>query len=165
MNARFNKIRLSAQQGAAAVEFALLASLYIFFMVSAIELGLLFFVNLTMQHAVRQGARYAVTGRSDFDPDQANQQRYRAIIAEMHRSSMGYFDPVVRNIVVSINGGAPVGYGKAASYTPGMFGGPGDIVVLRLDCEWQTIMPIWRANFAGGVYAFSVATTMRTESY
>jgi hypothetical protein len=169
MNARFRQKRLATQRGATVVEFALVATIYLYFVFCVIDLAYVFFINLTMQHAVRQGARYAVTGQSDLDPAQANQQRYRAIIAEMERSSMGYFDSAVDNIVITINGGPATSYGKSATYVPGMFGGPGDIVVFRLDCKWPTIMPIWRTDLSGDLYVFSyvfsVATAMRNEAY
>ncbi|WP_458576395.1 TadE/TadG family type IV pilus assembly protein [Aliamphritea spongicola] len=34
-----------------------------------IDFALYGFVKLTMQHAVREGARYAITGQVDLDPD------------------------------------------------------------------------------------------------
>ncbi len=151
--------------GIAIVEFAIVAILYLFVVLSIIELGLLFFMNLTMQHAVREGARYAVTGQVSLDPNASNQQRYLAIIQAMKSSSMGFFDRVLVDVVVTINNGTPITYGKPSNYVSGMFGGPGDIIVLRLDCSWPLMNPLWQSAFTGGKYVFSVAATMRNEAY
>lgn len=157
--------RPSWQRGATVVEFALVAALFIALVLSVAELGILFFVNLTMQHAVREGARYAVTGRSNLDPDKDYQQRYHAVVEAIRTNSMGYYDKVSPVIVVSLNDASPDSYTDPDSYNPGMFGGPGDIVVLRLDCTWPLLTPLWQGFFQDGKYAFSVAATMRNEKY
>jgi len=153
------------QRGASVVEFAIVAAICISLLLGIVELGLMYFVNLTMQFAVREGARYAITGQASLDPNAANQQRYRAIVQEIRNSSLGYFDPVVKSIVVTVNNGTPTGFDKSTSYVSGMFGGPGDIVVLRLDCSWSVMTPYLKLAFDGGAYDFSVAATMRNESY
>lgn len=72
--------------------------------------------------------------------------------------------------VISVNGvsRAPSGYDN------NMFGGSGAIVVLQLDCTWPVVTPAWRlmallnpsaSSNPPGQYAFSVATTMRNESF
>lgn len=51
------------EKGAALVEFALTAWLFFIVLFGIIEFSYLWWVNLTMQHAMREGARYAaVTG-------------------------------------------------------------------------------------------------------
>lgn len=157
--------RVARQGGAAVVEFALVASMFLALVLSVVELGQLFFVNLTMQHAVREGARYAVTGRANLDPHAGSQQRYQAVLKAIRDSAMGYYDKVSPVIVVSVNEASPSSYAGPDAYNPGMFGGPGDIVVLRLDCTWPLLTPIWQALFQDGKYAFSVAATMRNENY
>jgi hypothetical protein len=161
----FKKWQTRYQRGASVVEFAIVAAISLSLLLGIVELGLVYFVNLTMQYAVREGARYAITGQASLDPNTSNQQRYLAIVQEIKNSSLGYFDPVVKNIVVTVNNGAPTGYDKSAAYASGMFGGPGDIVVLRLDCSWTVMTPYLKLAFDGGEYAFSVAATMRNESY
>ena len=54
----------------------------------------MFWVNLTMQYAVREGARYSITGQSGLDPATLNKQRYLAVIQRIKDSSMGLY-PVV----------------------------------------------------------------------
>lgn len=148
------------QRGSAAVEMALVAPVVLLLLMGIIEFSLIFFSTLTMQYAVREGARYAITGRSDKDPATANQQRYKAVMQTIETNSMGIFKTV--NPTVSVNGKS---YASASVYSANMFGGPGDIVVLRLDCTWPITTPLISAFFPGGKYAFAVAATMQSEEY
>lgn len=150
--------RRNRERGASAVEFAIIAPLLVLLLTSIVELGVLFWANLTMQYAVREGARYAVTGRSDLDPNQSDQQRHLAVIEAIRSHSMGLFDRVQPRIN-SIRHDAP------NEYSAGMFGRAGHTFVLRLDCSWPIMMPILRPFFTDGVYRFSVAATMRNEAF
>lgn len=148
------------QGGSAAVEMAIIAPIALLLMLAIIEFSLIFFVTLSMQYAVREGARYAITGRVDKDPATANQQRYLAVVQAIKNSSMGMYASV--NPVISVNGTT---YATANAYSASMFGGPDDIVVLRLDCTWPLATPVIAAFFTGGKYKFAVAATMQNESY
>lgn len=148
------------QRGSAIVELALVLPLFLLLLFGVIDLGLSFWANLSMQHAVREGARYAVTGRNDLDPNASDQQRYRAILAQIKFSSMGVFDKV--SPVISVNN---TSYSSSASYNAGMFGGPGDIVVLKIDCAWPLATPLLRPFFSDGKFHFSVAATVRNEAF
>lgn len=152
-------------RGSATLEFALVAPVFLFVLMAAMEMGILFWVNLSMQHAVREGARYAVTGQKDLDPGQGGAQRYRAVLQAIQNTSMGLYRKVSPVISVGINGGAFQSYGDASLYSGGMFGGPGDVVVLRLDCTWPILTPLMQPFFDGGKYRFSVAATMRNEAF
>jgi Flp pilus assembly protein TadG len=48
-------------QGQTTLEFALIALVLIGLIFLIMDLGIMLFVSLTMQYAVREGARYAVT--------------------------------------------------------------------------------------------------------
>lgn len=162
--------RRQRQQGANLVEFALVAPIYFFLTLMTMELGILFWVNLTMQHAVREGARYAITGQSNLDPASPNKKRYLAVIQKIKDSSMGLYDKVNPTIVV--NGVAQ----NPGAYNDSMFGTTNTMVVLQLDCTWPVVTPAWRlmsllspgAGSTGptnGRYSFSVAATMRNEGF
>jgi hypothetical protein len=155
------------QAGAAVVEFAVVAAVFLVLLMAVVEFGIMLWVNLTMQHAVREGARYAVTGQSALDPNGSAPQRYRAIIEDIKDNSMGFYAQVNPVIAVAINGSSPTVYGDPKLYDAGMFGGPGDLVVLQLDCAWPILTPLIKPFFAasGGQYRFSVAATMRNEAF
>lgn len=156
-------------RGAAAVEFALVAPLLFLLLFAIIDLALMFWVNLSMQYAVREGARYAVTGQNDLDPSANAQQRYIAVIEKIKLSSMGMYDRLTPRITVT-NYGNDGSYPRTDSYDPGapaptLFGGPGDIIVLQLNnCTW-THMTVLAPFFNDGKYTFNVATTMRNEAF
>jgi len=150
--------RNSKQRGASAVEFAIVAPLLFFLLMAIVDLCVLFWVNLTMQHAVREGARYAVTGLADLDQNAQNQQRYLAVIQKIKDSSMGLFD----RVKPEING---IDYGDPTHYNAGMFGTSGQIFVLKIDCQWPVFTPLLQPFFQNGIYHFSVAATMRNEGF
>ncbi len=158
MNAK-NLLR-RRERGSAVVEMALIAPLVILLLIGIIEMSLVFYTTLTMQYAVREGARYAVTGRVDKDPATANQQRYLAVVQAIKNNSAGLYTKV--NPVISVNGTV---YASSSAYSSTMFGGPGDIVVIRLDCTWPLATPLIAAFFTGGKYKFAVAATMQNESF
>jgi Flp pilus assembly protein TadG len=152
------------QRGLTTVEFAIVAPVLLMLLCVAMDLGISMWVNLTMQYAVREGARYAVTGEDNLDANSGDQQRYLAIVQQIRTSSMGVYDMVGPSYTITING-HPQSYSTQTSYSPNMFGGPGDIIVLQLNCSWPLLTPLLRPFFAGGAYAFSVAATMRNEGY
>jgi hypothetical protein len=123
-----------------------------------VELGVLFWVNMTMQHAVREGARYAITGRKDLDPNENEDERLRAsaILEKIKISSLGLYDSVVIEPVTITD--------PAGTELPG-FGGPGQIVVINLDCSWPLLTPLVRPFFDEGTYNFKVSSAMRNENF
>jgi Flp pilus assembly protein TadG len=147
------------QSGATVVEMAILAPVFLLAMLALVELSLMFFATLTMQYSVREGARYAITGQSNLDPNTGNQQRYLAIIQKIRDSSLGMYEKL--DPVISVNGKAY----PAGTYGNGMFGSPGSIVVLELDCDWVVTTPLLSSFFDQGKYHFAVAATMRNEYF
>lgn len=150
----------SRQRGSSAVEMAIVAPILLLMLVGLIELSLLFFADLSMQYAVREAARYAVTGQVNDDPNTANQQQYLAVIQKLKDSSMGMYAKV--NPVIVVNN---TSYATTSSYTSAMFGQPGDIVVLQVKCSWALATPLLKAFFPNGVYQFTVGATMQNEQY
>lgn len=146
------------QSGATLVEMAIITPVFLLVLVALIEFSLVFFTTLTMQYAVREGARYAVTGQSNLDPA-AKAQRSAAIIEKIKLSSLGFYDKLAPSI--SVNGKT---YSTTA-YGNGMFGAAGDIVVLQLDCTWPVTTPLVSTLFTDGKYRFKVAATMRNEFF
>jgi Flp pilus assembly protein TadG len=161
---RPHPIRRRRERGTSTIEFALVAPVLFLLLCIAMDMGVLLWVNLTMQYAVREGARYAVTGNDNLDPNASNQQRYLAIVQEIRSSSMGLYNLVSPSYTIKING-ATQSYNTQNSYNTGMFGNAGDIVVLQLNCNWPLLTPLVSPFFAGGVYSFSVAATMRNEGF
>lgn len=151
----------SHQAGATVVEFALVASLLFSVLLAIVDFGHMFWVNLTMQHAVREGARYAVTGRADLDPTPGNPtERCDAVIEKIRRESMGLYDQVVQRVdFKTVAGGAVTTLGAGSCY------GAGQIIVVDVQAAAPVLTPFLRPLFTGGEYRFSVSTTMKNEAY
>lgn len=147
------------QSGATIVEMAIVAPVFLLILLALVEFSMMFFATLTMQYAVREGARYAITGQSNLDPGTGTQQRYSAVIASIKDSSLGMYDKLAP--VISVNGKS---YASNA-YTSGMFGAAGSIIVLQLDCDWVVTTPLLSSFFKDGKYHFAVAATMRNEYF
>ncbi|NRF62970.1 TadE family protein [Vibrio coralliilyticus] len=144
------------QFGGSIVEFALAASFFFAIFMTILDLSVYGYVKLTMQNAVREGARYAVTGRSDLDPD-GNGDREAAVIQMISDASNGYLEQVM-NVddirVEDIDGNAVASFGSA-----------GDIIAIHLDCEWPAASPLTYPFVEGGKYQFTVSTAMRNEAF
>lgn len=138
---------------------AIIAPVFLMILVGLIEFALMFFATLTMQYAVREGARFGVTGQTTLNAASPS-ERYTAIIQNIKDNSFGIYDQV--SPVISVNGTA---YATSTSYTSGMFGKAGDLVVLQLDCDWVVTTPLIGAFFTNGKYHFAVAATMRNEAF
>lgn len=146
------------QSGTTLVEMAIIAPLFLLVLIAIIELSIMFFATLTMQYAVREGARFAITGRAN-EAGSGTQQRFTSTINKIKENSLGMYERV--SPAISVNGAAFA----EKNYSNSMFGAAGDIVVLRLDCSWKVTTPMLSSFFQDGVYKFQVATTMRNEYF
>jgi len=177
------------KRGAAVVEFAIAGLLFFSVLFSLVDWALLSFINLTMQHAVREGTRYAVTGQDglagtwDANPDSRHlvDDRFRAMVEKIKRQSMGFFDQVIDSdgdiIVQKVNGDditEEFDYDFDSSglidqpdetwnaYVPG---NASQIIVVKLNCTWPLLTPFISPFFTNGEYNFTVASTMRNEMF
>ncbi len=152
-------------RGQALVELALVVVIVSLLGFAVIDLGWIFYVNLTMQHAVREGARFAITGRSDGYPS-----RRAALIAKIREQSMGLYDrnlhnpkdPKVsvlpRDVPAFANyTGAPVEEGEDP-------GAPNRLIVVSLTYTCPLLTPALRPAF-GPTYTFTARSTMRNEDF
>ncbi|MCL4745310.1 MAG: pilus assembly protein [Burkholderiaceae bacterium] len=154
----------SKHRGNAAVEFAIAASLFFLLLFSVLDFSYLFWVNLTMQHAVREGSRYAITGQSGLDPEPDPLKRDRCIAAKakIQQTAMGLYEKLSPTIVfktVNSATGVATALGGSSCY------GAGQIIVIQLQAETVPMSPLIRAFFPNGKYVFSVSSTMRNEAF
>jgi Flp pilus assembly protein TadG len=156
---------LKNKNGQALVEFALMAMLFFLILFAIVDFGVMFYVNLTMQHAVREGTRYAVTGQSDLGAD-----RRSALLQKIKNSSNGLYDKnlhVPKDPTIKVISPSNVTF---ANYTSGTVqsgdpGKPNDVVVVSLTYTWPLITPVLKPFFRGGQYTFTVKSTMKNESF
>lgn len=155
------------EKGAATVEFALVAVIFFTVLFSIIEFGYLFWGNLSMQHAVREGARFAVVTATDPTKPDPIADRCDRVINYTRDNSMGFYgrvSPVVTFGTVDAAGNlVSIGSGCGAAQ---------QIVVIHIACTLPLITPFSQllgllgpSIFTGGVYSFDVSATMRNEAF
>lgn len=152
------------QKGQTLVEFALVLPVLFLLIFGIVDLGVMFYVNLTMQYAVYQGTRYAVTGRSDLGTD-----RKSALITKIKNSSNGLYDKnmhVPKDPEIFVITPSKVTFNNYTG-TPitGNPGRPDDIIVVSLTYTWPLLTPMFKPFFLGGNYTFTVKSTMKNESF
>jgi Flp pilus assembly protein TadG len=163
------RIRLRSQRGTTVVEFALVAVIFFTLFFAVMEFGFMFWSNLTMQHAVREGARYAVVG----SPPKAGETRCSDVTDYISGKSLGQFERLGSKI-----GWDVVVPGQAVSYSSPVacplqnspdqtFGQAAQIVVISVYCTHKIIMPFIRPFFESTQfnYNFTVRATMRNEAF
>ncbi len=142
-------------RGQSLVEFALVAPLFFLLVFGITDFGRLFFTQETLQFALREAGRYAVTGQHMADPNNANAtlSRVASIKAIAQQKAIGLIsDP--NNITVSSGG------------IPNYAGGPGDTVVVSLTTNLKLITPMIGRFFGPSqTYTFTVQTTFRNEPF
>ncbi len=148
----------SANRGIAVVEFAIVATFFFSLFFSLVDFCIYSHVKLTMQHAVREGARYAITGQSVLNEEGVLDRNF-AILEKIEAASNGYLNKVTDDLdddirVVDINGAEVTGFGSA-----------GEIIVINIDCTWPSSSPIMYSFLEGGNYKFTVSAAMQNEAF
>lgn len=143
----------SSTAGGSAVEFALVAPMFFLLFFAVFDFARLFYAEMTLQNAVRQAGRYAVTGNYLPDPQHQGQNlsRVNSIIKVAQQAAGGLS---VSHIQISSLGG---GNGSA--------GGPGDTVTISLTSTLQLMTPIVAGFFPNGAYTFTVSVSFKNEPF
>lgn len=148
--------------GAVLVEFALVSMVFFTILMTVIEMATMFWVDLTMQYAVREGVRCAITGQVNCTGVSGQTNRYVGVVEDIRMNSMGLYDylsPVVTVWTVAADGSyQPPGAAQS-------FGAGGQIIVVDVDCAWPLMTPLVAAVFPNGQFRFRVAATMKNEAF
>jgi Flp pilus assembly protein TadG len=142
---------LRSRGGQSLVEFALVAPLFFLLVFGITDFGRLFFTQETLQFALREAGRYAVTGQHITNSNGSVQSRVASIIAIATQKAIGIN---VSNISVSSDG------------ISNFAGNPGDTVVISLTTNLKLITPMIGRFFGPSqTYTFTVQTTFRNEPF
>lgn len=158
MNKKFAP--LQNRRGQSIVEFALVVPFVFLLLFGLVDLGVMFYVNLTMQDAVREAARASVVGNSSGGPTQR-----AALVQSIKDSSNGLYDkdangqPKLTTYIVT------PGSSTFTNFTGANIGSAGQIVMVQLDYTWPLITHILTPFFANDQYSFTVKATMRNENF
>ena len=141
-------LRLRDARGTTVAEMAIVLPLMLLLVMGIFDFSRLFYTRITLQHAVREAVRFAVTGNASTDPDGNPLTRIESIRAKIldHAVNM---DVDVDAIVVNPPDG----------------GGPGDVVTVGTSFSYEMATPVLRPFFPGGRYDFAVSSAMKNEPF
>jgi hypothetical protein len=140
------------RRGLSIVETALAIPLLLLLVFGTVDLGRVLFGHLTLQHAVREAGRFAVTGRV-LERTNGEHPRLDSVI----RTAIFWAEPfplTAADIVINSRLG---GEGSA--------GGPGDLVTISIRYPIRFLTPMIGKLFPGGRYVVDVSTTFRNEFF
>jgi len=112
----------------------------------------------TLQHAVSQATRFAVTGNTVADPKNAGKRLSR--------------EASIRYLVKKFSGLGNLGENDIRIYVVGADGGltegtgnPGDVIMVRASSRIDLVTPGLARLFPNGQYAFTCSTRFRNEEF
>jgi len=139
--------------GQTMIETALVLPLFFVLIFAIVDFGRLFYVQMSLQDAVRQAGRFASTGNHLPDPNNPGQNltRVQSIVQEAIAQNPGL---TFTNIQISsLYGGA------------GNAGGPGDTVTISLTTALKLLTPVIAPFFQDGTYTFVVSVSFKNEPF
>jgi hypothetical protein len=145
------------RHGQSLVEFAVVVPAFFLLIFGVLDLGRAMFVQMTLQNAMRQAARLAVTGNHLPDPSNPSTtlSRVDSIILQAKKAAVGLD---VTNIQISSASGGSTGPGRA--------GGPGDTITIALTTNLKLITPLIGRIFGpSNIYTFTVRSTFQNERF
>jgi Flp pilus assembly protein TadG len=151
-------------KGQTTVEFAMAAVLLLLFLFAVIDLSFMFYVNLTMQRAVREGARYAVTGQTHGKEGLDN------MITCIKDASNGLYEQnYLKDEVPKVSVLTLADTKNFSNYTgrpiTDSIGNPTQIIIVSLKYAWPLMTPLISPFFTDGRYTFTVRATTRHEPW
>jgi Flp pilus assembly protein TadG len=152
-----NKLR--AEEGQSLVEFALTCLLFLFLVFAIFDFGHLFFVEMDVQNAIQEAARYGSTGNHLPDPKNPGQNlsRVTSIIDTLQNNAIGVQIPTSNITVSSTN--------LAGVTTSGSGGAPRDLLTVTATVNMPLITPFIAQMFPNGQYTFKASITIMNEQF
>jgi len=145
------------QIGSAVVEVALVVSAFMLLMRATLDLANYLHTRSKIQHAVSQATRLAITGNKLPSPDKDTAPLSREASIEQvvrHYTGLNLNSGQVRIYTVAPNGSLMAGPG-----------GPGDVVLVRVDYDVPIFTPGLRHLFPNGRAHIRCSTRFRNEQF
>ena len=160
------------QDGAAAVEFGLVAAPFLALVFAILETAIVFFAGQTLETAAADSARLIMTGQaqnSGYDAAKFKQAVCGKIYGLFNCNGGLYVDVKNYSSFANIAAGKPVSNGNLQTgdfgYSPGV---GGDIVVVRLMYQWPVYVSLLGLNLAdlnGGKRLLISTVAFRNEPF
>jgi len=171
MQGRMARRFVRRQDGAAAVEFALVAAPFLALTFAILETAMVFFAGQTLEAASADSARLIMTGQAQsagFSQAQFKTAVCSRIYGLFDCTNGLYVDVKSYASFAAVNTAPPISNGQfntTMSYNPGDVG---DIVVVSLYYQWPIYVSMLGnnlANLSGGKRLLSATAVFRVEPY
>ena len=149
---------LGQEDGQSLVEFALAVVLFLTVLFAVMDFAIMFFVQQTMQNAVRSGARTAALN--------SGSSCAATMIANIQAQSLGFYDKnaaASKAPVVSTQTLGSVTATSGTAISDGSCGTPAQPITVSLNYSWPLLTPFLKPFFANGMYTFTVKATVVNE--
>jgi Flp pilus assembly protein TadG len=134
-------------------ESALVLPVFVLLVFGLIDFGRLLFTHMTLQHALREAGRFAVTGRHLTDASGPGRSHTRINSIYLVAQEMAVGVSLDGYSIRSSNGG------------PNSAGGPGDTVTLSIAHDVRLMTPIISRFFSNGTCRIRASATFRNEPF
>ena len=163
---------LRREDGAAALEFAVVSAPFLALLFAIMETALMFFASQTLETAVQSSGRLVLTGQAQNQG--MSQSSFQTAVCQTLSSlfSCGsiLIDVETASTFSSANTSLPIQNGQVQnnfSFSPG---GPGDIVVVRLMYQWPVYVSLFGlsntlSNTSGSSNLLMATAAFRNEPY
>jgi Flp pilus assembly protein TadG len=159
------------QDGAAAVEFGLVAAPFLALMFAIIETALVFFAGQALETAAADSARLIMTGQAQnagYDQTKFKEAVCGKIYGLFNCNGGLFVDVKNYPTFASIPAGKPITDGVMDTTTGYSPGNPGDIVVVKLMYQWPVFVPLLGLNLSdmsNGKRLLMSTVAFRNEPY
>jgi len=145
--------------GQALVEFAFSIGIFLLLVWGTIEFGNMFNTKSTLQNAVRQAGRYAVTGQCIGGAGTCTESRYNSIITKLEGASDGYINSsnAANDVTITCT--------NAGGGCPDGAGGPADLVTITVTYPYPFVTGPIAKFFSGGAYTIKVSSSYKNEQF
>lgn len=139
---------LTEVRGGTLVEFAMVLPILALLFMGILDFSRYFFTRMTLQHAIVEGARFAVAGNALTDGSGNPMTRVESIKKVIVDNATS-LDLDVNSLVVN----------------PADGGGPGQVVTVTGSFTFEFLTPGIQAMVPGGTHTFTIGTTMKNEPF
>jgi len=152
-------MRRANDSGQSLAEVAISLSLLVVIALAAMDFGYLFCTKLTLQNAVRQAGRYAVTGQCVTNSNgSCSLTRYNSIVQTLQDTSLGMLGGTnASDISISCT--------NEGGGCPNSAGGPGDLVTISVSYPYSFLSPLLASFFPNHAYTIKVGAAFTNEPF
>jgi len=138
------------------VEFAITLGVFLLLVLGTMDFGYLYSTKMTLQNAVRQAGRYAITGQCITGSNgTCSKNRHDSIIQNVVDYSLGLVSPSQITLTCTDKGGGCI---NAA-------GGPTDIITITVNYPYKFLTGPIGAFFTNGTYMITVSSSFQNEFF